>query len=428
MIFWNILLLLFLILLNGALAMAEIAVISSRQIRLQQRVEDGDKRAETALELMRSPSHFLSTVQIGITLIGILAGAVGGAQLATPLAEWIGQISWLYPYRQELALALVVLVITYLSLVLGELLPKRAAQLNPEEIAVRVAPWMKWLGKVTNPLVVLLGASTDFLLKLLGWQKVLSPDLTEEEIKGIIEQGVESGIIEQRETDMIEGVLRLGDRLVSAFMTPRTEIEWLDVEDPWEVNREYIISSSHNYFPVARGDLDNVLGIINAKELLAVATPQPVDLKDYLKPALFLPESTTALKALEALRTASGNLALILDEYGGLQGMITLFDLMEAIVGEIPSYGEETGQAIIRREDGSLLVDGSLSVDVFKQLLQVEELPEEERIGYQTVAGFVLAQMGTIPSVGQHFEWNRYRFEVVDRDGLRIDKILVKPV
>ncbi len=428
MIFWNILLLVFLILLNGALAMAEIAVISSRQIRLQQRVEDGDKRAETALELMRSPSHFLSTVQIGITLIGILAGAVGGAQLAVPLAEWIGRISWVYPYRQELALILVVLVITYLSLVLGELLPKRAAQLNPEEIAVRVAPWMKWLGKVTHPLVVLLGASTDLLLKLLGWQKALSPTLTEEEIKGIIEQGVESGIIEQRETDMIEGVLRLGDRLVSAFMTPRTEIEWLDVEDPWEVNREYIISSSHNYFPVARGDLDNVLGIINAKELLAVATPQPVDLKDYLKPALFLPESTTALKALEALRTASGNLALILDEYGGLQGMITLFDLMEAIVGEIPSYGEEMGQAIIRREDGSLLVDGSLSVDVFKQLLQVDELPEEERIGYQTVAGFVLAQMGTIPSVGQHFEWNRYRFEVVDRDGLRIDKILVKPV
>lgn len=428
MIFWNILLLVFLILLNGALAMAEIAVISSRQIRLQQRVEDGDKRAETALELIRSPSHFLSTVQIGITLIGILAGAVGGAQLATPLAEWIGRISWFYPYRQELALILVVLVITYLSLVLGELLPKRAAQLNPEEIAVRVAPWMKWLGKVTHPLVVLLGTSTDLLLKLLGWQKALSPTLTEEEIKGIIEQGVESGIIEQRETDMIEGVLRLGDRLVSAFMTPRTEIEWLDVEDPWEVNREYIISSSHNYFPVARGDLDNVLGIINAKELLAVATPQPVDLKDYLKPALFLPESTTALKALEALRTASGNLALILDEYGGLQGMITLFDLMEAIVGEIPSYGEEMGQAIIRREDGSLLVDGSLSVDVFKQLLQVDELPEEERIGYQTVAGFVLAQMGTIPSVGQHFEWNRYRFEVVDRDGLRIDKILVKPV
>lgn len=428
MIFWNILLLLFLILLNGALAMAEIAVISSRQIRLQQRVEDGDKRAETALELMRSPSHFLSTVQIGITLIGILAGAVGGAQLATPLAEWIGRISWFYPYRQELALVLVVLVITYLSLVLGELLPKRVAQLNPEEIAVRVAPWMKWLGKVTHPLVVLLGTSTDFLLKLLGWHKALSPTLTEEEIKGIIEQGAESGIIEQRETDMIEGVLRLGDRLVSAFMTPRTEIEWLDVEDPWEVNRDYIISSSHNYFPVARGDLDNVLGIINAKELLAVATPQPVDLKDYLKPALFLPESTTALKALEALRTASGNLALILDEYGGLQGMITLFDLMEAIVGEIPSYGEEMGQAIIRREDGSLLVDGSLSVDVFKQLLQVEELPEEERIGYQTVAGFVLAQMGTIPLVGQHFEWNRYRFEVVDRDGLRIDKILVKPV
>lgn len=428
MIFWNILLLVFLILLNGALAMAEIAVISSRQIRLQQRVEDGDKLAETALELMRSPSHFLSTVQIGITLIGILAGAVGGAQLATPLAEWIGRISWFYPYRQELALILVVLVITYLSLVLGELLPKRAAQLNPEEIAVRVAPWMKWLGKVTHPLVVLLGTSTDLLLKLLGWQKALSPTLTEEEIKGIIEQGVESGIIEQRETDMIEGVLRLGDRLVSAFMTPRTEIEWLDIEDAWEANREYIINSTHNYFPVARGNLDNVLGIVNAKELLAVASQQPVDLKDYLKPALFLPESTTALKALEALRTASGNLALILDEYGGLQGMITLFDLMEAIVGEIPSYGEEMGQAIIRREDGSLLVDGSLSVDVFKQLLQVDELPEEERIGYQTVAGFVLAQMGTIPSVGQHFEWNRYRFEVVDRDGLRIDKILVKPV
>jgi putative hemolysin len=228
-IFWNVLLLLFLILLNGALAMAEIAIISSRQIRLQQRMEDGDRRAQTALELIRSPSHFLSTVQIGITLIGILAGAVGGAQLAIPLAEWIGRVSWLYPYRQELALILVVMVITYLSLVLGELLPKRAAQLNPEEIAVRVAPWMQGLGKLTHPLVTLLGASTDFLLKLFGWQKALSPDLTEEEIKGIIEQGVESGVIEQRETDMIEGVLRLGDRLVSAFMTPRTDIDCIEV-------------------------------------------------------------------------------------------------------------------------------------------------------------------------------------------------------
>ena len=415
-----------LILINGFFAMSEMALVSSRKVRLEQRADDGDKGAKSALELMRSSSTLLSAVQIGITLVGIFTGALGGATLAEHLSVWLAKVPWLVPYTSGIAIVLVVIFTTYFSLVLGELIPKRVAMNNPEKIASRVSGFMKFLSKITAPLIHLLASSTDLGLKILGMSTSKEPPITEDEIKGLIEQGTQVGVFDAAEQDMVEGVFRLNDRSVNAIMTPRTEIEWLDADDSPEQIVKQVMASIHSRFPVAKSSLDNVVGILSAKDLLEKhVTQTPYDLLGLVTKPLFLPENTPAMRMLEMVREAGVHEAMIIDEYGGLLGMATLFDVLESIVGEIPSVDESEESEIVVREDGTYLLDGLLPIDELKELLDVDELPEEDKVGFQTVGGFVMNQIGSIPNAGQHFHYLNFRFEVVDMDDRRVDKVLL---
>jgi putative hemolysin len=418
-----------LILANGLFAMAEIAIVASRKVRLQQRANEGDLRARAALELAETPNRFLSTVQIGITLIGILAGAYGGATIAHELAAQLERISFLAPYSHAISLGVVVLGIAYLSLILGELVPKRLALSNPERIACAVATPMRLLAVLAFPAVRLLSLSTEVVLRLLGVQPTAESPVTEEEIKVLIEQGTQAGVFEAAEQDMVERVFRLGDRHVGVLMTPRTEIVWLDVEDSSEEIQHRITSTVHSRFLVAQGALDQVLGIVHAKDLLARSLEgQPFDLKACLRQPLFVPESMRALKVLELFKQSGTHLALVVDEYGGIEGLVTLNDILEAIVGDLPSIDEPAEPPVVQREDGSWLLDGMLPVDEIKELFQLAQLPGEEAGTYQTLGGMVMSHLGRIPSAADHFEWAGLRFEVMDMDGHRVDKVLVAPV
>ena len=422
----EILLIFLLLVANGIFAMSEIAMVSARKIRLQQKAEDGVKSAQVALDLSENPNRFLSTVQIGITLIGILAGALGGATLASALAVLIARVEVLAPYSQGLALAVIVLLTTYFSLVIGELIPKRLALNNPEAIAIAVAPPMRLLSRLTAPIVRVLSASTDLGLRILGIKPSLEPPVTEEEIRGLMEQGTQVGIFEAAEQDMIESVFRLSDRYIDAIMTPRTEIEWVDLD---ETNQEIlleILQSNHSRFLAAHDTLDNVQGILSAKDfLIKMASGQPFDIQDLLQPPLFVPDSMSTLRVLEMIKVAGVHEALVIDEYGGLLGLVTLYDILRAIVGDIPGPGDEAEPKIIQREDGSWLADGLVSIDDVKELFEIENLPDEDRVGFQTLGGFILSQLGTIPVSGQNFTWHEIRFEILDMDGRRIDKVLL---
>ncbi len=411
---------------NGIFSMAELSVVSSRKVRLQQRAEGGDARAKAALDLAEAPNRFLSTVQIGITLISTLAGALGGAGMTGDVEYLFNQIQVLHPYAHGLALGLVVLLVTYLSLVLGELVPKRLALANPERIAGNIARPMKFLSKLGRPIVWLLSVSTEAVLHLLRVRHTESAPVTPEEITGLMEQGEEVGVFEEAETDIVESVFRLGDLRAGALMTPRTDIDWLDLDEPFSENLRRIMDSPHTHFPVAQGSLDNVQGILRGKDILARMTNgKQVDLREQIQPAQFIPESMPAFEVVEVLKGASGNLALVIDEYGGLLGMVTLFDVMEAIVGGISERGEPVVPEAVQREDGSWLVEGMMRIDEFKKLFDIDELPEEARAGYQTVGGFVMTMIGEVPRAGQHFECCGWRFEVLDMDGMRVDKVLV---
>jgi magnesium and cobalt exporter, CNNM family len=415
-----------LVIANGVFSMAELAVVSSRKVRLQQRAEDGDLKAKAALFLAESPNRFLSTVQVGITLIGTLAGALGGAGLSVEFEYLISLSPVLRPYAHGLALGLVVLLVTYLTLVIGELVPKRLALADPEGIAANMAGPMKFLSKVVRPVIWLLSISTEGVLHLLRVQRAENLPVTPEEITGLMEQGEEVGVFEETETDIVESVFRLGDLRAGALMTPRTDIDWLDLDEPFEVNRQRIMDSPHTHFPVAQGSLDNVQGVLRGKDVLARITDGlKVDLREMIQPARFIPESMPAFEVLELLKGASGNLALVIDEFGGLVGMVTLFDVMEAIVGGISERGEPVVPEALQREDGSWLVEGMMRIDEFKKLFDIDELPEESRAGYQTVGGFIMTMIGAVPQPGQHFECCGWRYEVLDMDGLRVDKVLV---
>jgi putative hemolysin len=425
-LFFEILFILVLILINGFFSMSELALISSRKVRLEQRAEDGDKGAQSALELLKNSSRLLSAVQIGITLVGIFTGALGGATLAERMAVWLAEVPWLVPYAGGISIFLVVIITTYLSLVIGELIPKRIALNNPEKIASMVSGFMKFLSKAMSPIVRLLAASTDLGLKILGMSASKEPPITEEEIKGLIEQGAQVGVFGAVEQDMVEGVFRFNDRSINAIMTPRTEIEWLDANDTPEQLLKQIMDSSHSRFPVAQSSLDNVVGILNAKDVLEkFVTNTPFNLLDMVTKPIWVPENTPAMRMLEMVREGGTHEVMIVDEYGGLQGMATLFDILESIVGEIPSADESSESEIIIREDGSYLLDGLLPIDELKELLDVDELPEEDKVGFQTVGGFVMNQIGSIPAAGQHFHLLNYRFEVMDMDDRRVDKVLL---
>ena len=428
-VLFEIIVLFLLLILNGFFAMSEMALVSARKTRLQQKSEEGDKGAEAALSLAETPNRFLSTVQIGITLVGILTGAFGGATLAGRLAVVLAHVPWLSSIATALAVAIVVLLTTYFTLVIGELIPKRLALNNPEGIAAAIGRFMRGLSHISSPLVNLLSASTDFGLRIMGISPTPEPPVTEEEIKILMEQGTNLGIFELAEQDMIEGVFRLGDRDIDAIMTPRTEIEWIDLEETHEEILAKILNSHHSRFPVAEGSLDNVLGVLRARDYLqAQQRGGEVEITKLLQPPLFVPDSISVLKVLEAIKEAGAQEALVLDEYGGLLGMVTLFDILTAIVGEIPGQGEDFEPEAVQREDGSWLLDGLLDIDQLKEILAVTELPEEERIGYQTLSGFVMSQLGTVPAAGQIFEWNGIRFEILDMDGRRVDKVLVSRV
>jgi putative hemolysin len=424
----EVVLILALIMANGILSMAEMAVVSARKARLQQRAEDGDAQAKAALALADEPKRFLSTVQIGITLVGILTGAVGGATLAETLAVVLARWDFLAPYAEGISVAIVVIIITYLSLVFGELVPKQLALARPEDLAGKLAGSMNVLSRLSGPLARLLSASTDGVLRLMGVKHSPEPPVTMEEIKVLMEQGEQVGVFEEAETDMVQGVFRLSDRLVGAVMTPRTEIDWLDVEDSFEKNLGVVINSRHELFPVAEGNLDNVIGVVTSKDLLTcLGSHNTVELRKLARPAVFIPESTSALKLVDLLQSANDNLLLVIDEFGGLLGMVTLFDVLKSLITGAGN-GQLTSGMAVQREDGSWLVDGLMPVDQFKEVFDLDDLPEEERIGYQTVAGFVLAQVGAIPAAGKHFQWNDLRVEVLDMDGLRVDKVLVSRI
>ncbi|PPS45050.1 hemolysin family protein [Chroococcidiopsis sp. TS-821] len=426
---FEILIILLLIVANGIFAMSEIAVVSSRKARLQQLANEGNAKARAALKLAESPNNFLSTVQVGITLIGVLTGAFGGATIARNIASYLQQIPILAPYSQAIALAIVVLTITYLSLIIGELVPKRLALHSPERIAANIAMPMRLIAALFSPAVYLLSASTDFVLRILGIGPSTEPLVTEEEIKVLIEQGTEAGTFEVAEQDMVERVFRLGDRPVSALMTPRPEIVWLDLEDSLEANRHKIINGGHSRFPVCQGGLDNVLGIVPVSDLLArCLSNQPLDLTVSLRQPVFVPESTRGLKVLEMFKQTGTHIALVVDEYGVIQGLVTLNDILIEIVGDVPSADDREEPQVVQREDGSWLLDGMLSIDEFFELFAIKEIPTEHRGSYQTLGGFVITHLGRIPTASDYFEWQGMRIEVVDMDGNRVDKVLVAPI
>lgn len=427
---FEILIILLLMLSNAVFAMSEMAIVSSRRARLQEMANKGDAKARVALDLANSPNHFLSTVQIGITLIGILAGAFGGANLAQSIADQVERIPALQEYSEAIGFWLVVILITYLSLIIGELAPKRLALSNPEKIAAIVAVPMQCLAKIAAPVVHLLSLSTELVLRIL--QINLSADeplVTEEEIKLLLQQGAEAGMFEVAEQDMVERVFRLDDQKVNSLMTPRPDIAWLDISDSIEVNRRKMIDIPHTRFPVCQENLDNVLGIVHVTNVLSQSLKgQPIDLLSLLQSPLIIPETTYALKVLELFKQSGTHIALVVDEYGVIQGLVTLNDVMEVLIGDIPFADQPQESDIVQRDDGSWLVDGMIPIAKLKELLNTEQLPREDRGNFQTLGGFVVTQFGHIPRASDHFEWNGYRFEVMDMDGNRVDKVLIIPL
>ncbi len=426
---YEFLIIILLIVGNGIFSLSEIAVVSSRKSRLQQLAEEGSSGATAALDLLNVPNRLFSTIQIGITLVGTLAGAFGGATIAESLAVRLEEIPLLAPNSELISIGAVVLLITYLTLILGELVPKRLALTSPEKIASKVSPYLSTLSAIASPIVSILSFSTDLVMKVLRVKPSPEPSVTEEEIRVLIDQGTSAGVIEEVEQDIVERVFRLGDRRVEALMTPRSEVVWLDVDDTPEAIREKISIHPYSLFPVCRGSLDEVLGVVQAKDLLSCTMKEGhIDLKDSLLPPLLVPASTKAFKVLERFKETGIHLALILDEYGAVQGVVTLTDLLEALVGDIPHIDELSEPQVIRRDDGSYLIDGMLPVDELKELLEIERLPEEESGLYQTVGGFVMMHLEKVPLSGDNFVWQGLRFEVVDMDDNRVDKLLVVPL
>lgn len=422
----EILIIALLILGNGIFAMSEMAVITARKSRLQDWVRKGNPRAKVALELAQAPNRFLSAVQIGITLIGILAGVFAGRGVAEWMEDIIETLPVIGIYHQELGLAIVVMVITYFALVVGELAPKRLAMRYPEAIATWVAVPLRLFARLSLPMVYLLSVSTDIVSRLFGRARSDEPPVSEEEIKTLVQQGAQAGVFEEEAEDLVEAVLRLGDKTARSLMTPRTQIAWLDLESDLEQIKAKINASGRSRFPVAAGSLDNVSGIVQSKDILAQSLAgKPIDLKSLARPPLFVPRTISALELLDTFKNTNQHIALVVDEYGGIGGLLTHHDILQAIAGDIPIGERPSDPKAVRRHDGSWLLDGMLSVDEFKEIFHLETLPGEKRDAYQTLGGFVFTQMGRVPAVAESFEWNGLCFEIVDMDGKRIDKVLV---
>ncbi|OGR06304.1 MAG: hypothetical protein A2511_09540 [Deltaproteobacteria bacterium RIFOXYD12_FULL_50_9] len=418
----------FLIVLNGLLALSELALVSARKTRLEQLTKEGDARAGLALILANSPESFLSTIQIGITFVGILAGAFGGATIAEMLLPYIAAFPRLASYDETISVAIVVVCITYLSLIIGELIPKRLALNNPEKLACLVAPTINRLARLAHPLVVLLSGSTNVLLRLFRFKASPEPTVTEEEIKLLIDKGTQAGTFQEFEQDTIERVFRLADRRVAVLMTPRADIVWLDLNESQEETKSKIAQHKYSSYPVVRDTLDEVAGVIRGKELLSlIMEGKQFNLKEICRKPLFVPETTPAVKAMELFKKSKMHIAFVVDEYGEIQGLVTYGDILRSVFEDVEDTVEGERE-IVEREDGSLLIAGNLPLDEFMDYLETGRLSEEEQAGMNTVGGFVMAKLGAVPLEGQHFIWKGLRCEVVDMDGRRVDKILVSKI
>jgi putative hemolysin len=418
-----------LILLNGFFAMAEMAVVSARKARLQHAAELGREGARVALDLKRDPGRFLSTVQIGITVIGVLASVFGGATLADTLAQYLEAFpGWVGHYAKSMSFAAVVILIAYFSLILGELVPKRLALSRPEYIATRLSWLLQIMAWLTAPAERLLSVSSNLVLRIIPVRAGEPSPVTEEEITLMLREATAAGHFQAAETAMVQMVFRLGDRRVSAVMTPRTQVEWLDLTDSEEENRRKIRESAYSRFPVVEGGPQHVVGIVQVKDLFtAVLAGRLFDLRAALGAPLFVPNTVTALRALEIFKKSGAPMALVVDEYGDFEGVVTLHDILQSLVGDIADPTDADSQAVVRRDDGSWLVDGMVTVDEIKDLTGLPRLPGEDSDDFQTLGGFLMARINRVPKVGDHIIVDGIRFEVVDMDGRRVDRVLIIP-
>ncbi len=426
----QIIIILVLLVINGLFAMSEIVIVSSRKTRLQQWINEGNAKAKKALDLAQEPTLFLSTVQAGITLISIMVGAIGEASLSGKLAEKLHRISFIAPYSTVISLIIVVIVITYLSLIIGELVPKRLGLYSPERLALALSPSLRLFSNIVSPLVKLLSASTDTILwslRFFGIRQPKEPPISQEEIKVMIEQGTAAGAFEEAEQDIIERVFSLNDQRVGRLMIPRPKIVWLDLNDDPSSIRVTLHANDFTRFPVCDGEIDKIVGVIHVKNLLdSCIANLPLDIRKHMRPPIFVPKQMPTLKVLELFKQSGMYLAIVIDEYGSIIGLVSLNDILEAIIGNISPLENPMEQHAIRRDDGSWLMDGILPIDRFKEITGKGHLPDEKK--YRTLGGFIMAQTGSVPKAGDHFQWEGLRIEVVDMDGNRIDKVLVGPI
>ena len=424
----EILLLLFLVMLNGVFAMAELALVGARRTRLQAAANGGNRGAQAALTLLGQSGRFLSTVSIGITLIGVSVSTIGGDSFAIPLAGVLAEVPMLANYAHPLAVGIIVISIAFLTVVIGELVPKRIAIGHPEAISSFLSRFMTLVMNVVSPAEWFLSGATNLVLKLVPISASSSAPVTDEEINLMMREGAAAGEFHETESAIVQMALRLGDRHVDAIMTPRTQVELLDLEDGLEANLAKIEASDLSRFPVVEGGPENVVGILQVKDLLAVALAgEKIDLRALIRPPLYVPNTVPALKLLETLRKSGEPVALIVDEYGDFDGLVTLHDILQALVGDIAEQGEQAEQGIVRREDGSWLIEGLTPVDDVKDALGIKTLPEEESGDFHTLGGFLMARMKRVPRVSDHITVEGWRFEVTDMDGHRVDKVLVVP-
>jgi putative hemolysin len=426
MVLLEILIVLLLTLFNGALALSELALVSARRGRLKHLAAEGNRGAAAALRLQADQGRMLSTVQIGITLVGILAGAFGGATLADRLGDWLDSFAFIRPNGDNVAIPVVVLAITYLSLIVGELVPKRIALNSPERMACLVARPMLRLARFSSPAVWVLRISSDAVLRLLGLDRPRDTSVSEEEVKALIAEGTAAGVFKPQERQMIEGVMRLADRPVRALMTPRPEIVWLDVKADTDTIRRTVLEKRISRLLVCEGTVDEPVGVVHTKDLLPAAlSGTSLDLAKLSKPPLVVPDTQTSLRLLELFRQQGVHLAVVVDEYGTTEGVVTLTDMLESIAGELPESGEEE-KLIVPRAEGGWLVDGATPLDELAAAIGLEDLGKGTN--YHTAAGLVLHYLGRIPRVGATVEHRGFRYEVIDMDGRRVDKILLTPL